>query len=213
MQLNKKTWILFIGIALILPTLAYAGFDWYSKKYRQLPYYASNATIQYKGPYYTVPNYRFINQDSVTIDENYTKKKIWVAHYFFTACPSICPKMMSSMRELQIEFGDENAVRFLSFTVDPERDQPSILKKYAAYRNIDTHTWQLLTGPKPELYKYARKGLGLVATDGDGGVDDFIHSDKLVLIDTQNHIRGFYDGTSSADIQLLKNDIHRLLNN
>lgn len=98
----------------------------------------------------------------------------------------------------------------VSFTVDPQRDSIQQLKSYATRMGLNTNHWDLLTGDKKEIYRLARKSFLVVAADGDGGADDFIHSDKLVLIDRRLQIRGFYDGTENEDIKQLLIDINKL---
>ena len=93
---------------------------------------------------------------------------------------------------------------------DPERDNPERLRSYVNKFSINTNNWQLLTGTKTEIYRLARNGFMIVATDGDGGPEDFIHSEKLVLIDKQRRIRGYYNGTNSAEVNNLINDIKKL---
>jgi protein SCO1/2 len=95
--------------------------------------------------------------------------------------------------------------------VDPERDNPGVLKNYAQRMKIETGNWDLLTGTKKDIYRMARNSFLAVATDGDGGPEDFIHSEKLVLIDKQKRIRGFYTGTSDQEVKQLIIDIKKLL--
>lgn len=118
--------------------------------------------------------------------------------------------MMADMRAVQIAFSGDDRVRIVSLTVNPEQDTPAQLKAYAVKRRIDLRQWQLGTGDKKALYRFARKGLGIAATDGDGGPNDFIHSDRFVLVDQDGHIRGYYDGTSPAEVGELVKDIRRL---
>jgi protein SCO1 len=96
-----------------------------------------------------------------------------------------------------------------SFTVDPLRDSVSRLHEYAQSHEMPMD-WNLLTGAKPDLYRFARKELEIIATDGDGGPDDFIHSDNLVLVDRSQRIRGYYNGTDEKDVDRLIHDIERL---
>ena len=159
----------------------------------------------------SVPGFSFINQEGKTIDSTTIKNKIWVADFFFTSCPSICPKMTEHLKTVQAAFNNSDDVKILSFSVDPERDNPKKLEQYAHTHSIDSNSWSLLTGSKKDLYSYARHGLFIDATDGDGGVEDFIHSDRFVLIDREGHIRGYYDGTSDMDTKLLIADIKTLL--
>lgn len=210
-KLSKKAWILFFSLAIVLPTVAFFTMRYYQQNISELPYYAENYAIQNNIPDFKVPAYQFINQDNLTVDNSFTDGKIWVAHYFFTTCPTICPAMISGISDVQEQFKNNSELRIVSFTVDPKTDTPEVLKNYAENRGIDTQQWQLATGDKKLLYRFARKGLFIEATDGDGGANDFIHSEKLVLIDSNNRIRGYYDGTEPSDIKLLINDIQRLL--
>jgi len=118
--------------------------------------------------------------------------------------------MMAGMRVVQQAFPDDGQVRMVSLTVDPNHDMPAKLKRYAENKNINLKQWQLGTGDKANLYRFARNGLFITADDGDGGANDFIHSDKIVLIDRENHIRGYYDGTDNDEITRLIKDIRRL---
>jgi protein SCO1/2 len=105
--------------------------------------------------------------------------------------------------------GDDNII-INSFTVDPERDSVDRLKKYAQQFGVKTNNWNFLTGNKREIYKLARNSFLIIATDGDGGPEDFIHSEKLVLIDKKKRIRGYYRGTDKRDVNQLINDINKL---
>ncbi|GLB52261.1 hypothetical protein NBRC110019_13000 [Neptunitalea chrysea] len=211
-KLTKKTG-LFIGLSIGLPIVLFAIYFGYKRFMAPLPYFGENYTIVSEDTDYKVPDFTFINQDSLPVSNSFTNGKIWVANYFYTSCPSICPRMMSGIYDVQKAFEENDDVHLVSFTVDPDYDKPHVLKDYAEVRGIDTHQWQLVTGGKKELYRFARKGLYIVATSGNGGVEDFIHSEKLVLIDRNNHIRGYYDGTSETDIAFLIDDIKRLLKN
>lgn len=211
-NLSKKAMALFIGISVVLPLLLFVLFKYYNNYVAALPFYAENYVKSQNETSFTVPDYEFINQDGKSINQNFTTGKVWVAHYFFTTCPTICPAMISGIRDVHENFSSNEMLKIVSFTVDPTTDTPEVLKNYAELHQINTNQWQLLTGDKKSLYRFARKGLYIEATDGDGGINDFIHSEKLVLIDHKNRIRGYYDGTESSDIKLLINHIQQLLN-
>ena len=119
--------------------------------------------------------------------------------------------MTRSLKTVQDAFEEErDGILFNSFSIDPGRDHPGRLKIYAQKFSIATDNWQFLTGDKKDIYKLARNGFRIVATDGDGGPNDFIHSEKLVLIDRQRRIRGYYDGTNLEDVNNLIHDIKKL---
>jgi protein SCO1/2 len=210
-MLKKKNYItlLFFAIIIIVPLVLLGMVNWYQRA-SKLPYYGVNNIEQKSAPYYAVPDFQFTNQSGQTVGESFVKNKIWVANYFFTSCSSTCPIMMSNLLKVQSAFAKDSSVRLISFTVDPERDSAARLNKYAHNHFINTAQWQLATGAKKDLYEFARKGLFIVASDGDGGPDDFIHSSYLVLVDKDNHIRGYYDGTQAGEIKTLIDDIKKL---
>ncbi|WP_426667886.1 SCO family protein [Mucilaginibacter sp. McL0603] len=209
---NKKSAFFFLAI-LAIPILAFTGFRWYEDNMEELPYFGRNYTID-KGnvPHLQVPDFSFTDQDSSAINNRFVKRKVWVVHFFFTSCPSICPKMIANLKLVQDAYGKDDQLKMLSLTVDPKYDTPSRLKWYAGRKGINTRQWAFATGSKKDLYGFARKALFIDATDGDGGEGDFIHSDKLVLIDRDLHIRGYYDGTDKGDIVQLIKDIKKLEN-
>ena len=153
-----------------------------------------------------------INQEGKTITEKDYQDKIYVTDFFFVTCPTICPKMTKQMERVYNEFKSNNDVLLLSHTVMPENDSVPVLNEYAKKHNIDANKWNLVTGDKKQIYDLARKTYFAAITEGDGGVDDFIHTENFVLIDKEKRIRGFYDGTSENDVDRLINDINTLLN-
>lgn len=156
--------------------------------------------------------FSLINQEGKTVTEKDYQDKIYVTDFFFVTCPTICPKMTKQMLRVYSEFKSNNEVLFLSHTVMPENDSVSVLNEYAKKHNIDVNKWNLVTGDKKQIYDLARKTYFAAITEGDGGVDDFIHTENFVLIDKEKRIRGFYDGTSENDVDRLINDINTLLN-
>jgi protein SCO1 len=201
----KKSWNiwLFLTVVVLLPVSVYGVVNWYERKLQQLPVIG--------GKDHTIANFQFTNQYNKLYSNTNWNNKIVVADFFFTHCPSICPKMTKSLKTVQKAFENVADIEFNSFTVDPESDSAARLKEYATKFDIKGN-WQLLTGNKTDLYRLARKSFMIVATDGDGGPQDFIHSDKLVLIDKQKHIRGYYDGTNETEVKQLIIDIKKLKN-
>ncbi|MGQ0739072.1 MAG: SCO family protein [Bacteroidota bacterium] len=200
---KRSTIWLFVMLVFALPLTAFAIINWYEKKIEKLP-------VMGKTKEHHISNFSLLNQDKQIITGAGLNKKIVIADFFFTHCPSICPQMTKSMKRVQYGFKDDADISLVSFTVDPGRDSAAQLKKYAGQYNINTRSWNLLTGDKKEIYKLARNSFMVVATDGDGGPDDFIHSEKLVLVDKQKRIRGYYDGTSGKEVNQLINDIKKL---
>jgi protein SCO1/2 len=158
--------------------------------------------------FHTIPAFSLINQNSETVDESVVKGKVYVVDYFFTTCQSICPIMS---KQLDRVYREQKDVLILSHTVDPETDTPGALNAYAKKFNADSKRWIFLTGSKPELYDLARTGYLLDAQEGNGGEEDFIHTQNFALIDKKGRIRGYYDGTDSSSVSDLITDIDFLL--
>ncbi len=201
-KINSSVW-LFMAAILIVPLIAFEATHWMQKKYQRLPVLNENTEV---GLY----NYQFINQNSQARSFKAWNNKILVTDFFFTACPSICPKVTAAMRSVSVVFNNDKQVQLLSFTVDPKRDSAEKLLQYATKRNDIMTNWEFLTGDKKDIYQLARKHYFLTAAEGDGGEEDFIHSDKIVLEDAQHKIRGYYDGTSDIETQQLIHDIKKL---
>jgi len=157
-----------------------------------------------------VANFKLIDQNGDTITNSTYKNKIYVADFFFTRCLSICPKMATNMGYLQQEFKNDNQVLFLSHSVTPVIDSVSVLRAYADKNGVIDSKWHLVTGSKKEIYNLARKSYFAVLDKGDGGKQDFIHTEQFILVDKEKRIRGFYDGTDKDDMQQLIKDIHLL---
>jgi protein SCO1/2 len=190
---------LFVAAVVVVPITVFGVVKWYENKFDALPVLGPGKHL--------VKTFGFKDQNANTYTHNNWKNKIVVANFFFTHCPIVCVKMTNQLKRLQA-YGSKNII-INSFSVDPERDTVGKLKSYAEKFGIGGN-WFLLTGDKIELYRFARKDLLITATDGDGGPEDFIHSENLVLIDQQNRIRGFYKGTEENEINRLVQDIKKL---
>ncbi len=162
--------------------------------------------------YHSIPPFKFINQDGETITDKTYDGKIYVANYFFTTCKSICPKMATELQRVQESFlYTKGLVQLLSHTVDPENDSVPVLKTYSKLVYANPNMWNFVTGDKKELYDIARNGYLVNALQGDGGPNDFIHSELFVLVDKEKHIRGVYDGTNIKEVNNLLDDIKVLI--
>jgi protein SCO1/2 len=160
--------------------------------------------------YYTIPKFSFVNQDSVEVSHHNYLGKISVVDFFFSHCPSICPMLSAQMVRVQERVkkdGLSSAVMFLSHTVDPDRDSPARLKEYAELIGADLSNWNFVTGKSEDLYYQAETGYMLSAFPSDSAEGGFFHTDKIVLLDKQMHIRGLYDGTSTSSVDKLIEDI------
>ncbi len=160
--------------------------------------------------YQTIPAFEFFNQDSVLVNQDLFKDKIYVADFFFTSCSTICPIMHRNMKMLYDAYLNDADVMFLSHTIDFKYDRPSVLKKYAQKLTVDDRKWIFLYGNKEEVYHLAEHDY-LVAVKEDSTVrDGYIHQGWLVLIDKEKRIRGAYDGTKDDAVAQLKKDIRIL---
>jgi protein SCO1/2 len=201
MRKNKSTSV-FVAVVILLPVFVYAMVSWYERNYQQLPVLGEKGHI--------VEDFELRNQQGQIITGKDWQNKIVVADFFFTSCLSVCPKMTNNLKSIVEMYKGDDDIIINSFTVDPERDSVDRLKKYAEQFGVKANNWNFLTGNKREIYKLARNSFLIIATDGDGGPEDFIHSEKLVLIDKKKRIRGYYSGTDKRDVNQLINDINKL---
>jgi len=170
-----------------------------------------------------VPDFSFTNQNGETITNQDYKGKVYVAEFFFTTCPSICPIMNRNMVTIQNEFYGNPNLGIASFSINPEFDTPEILKAYAESYKITNPNWHLLTGDKTEIYKLANTGFNLYVGEAPEVEGGFEHSGFFALIDQEGNIRSrfdkngnpliYYDGLEAEGIQMLKEDIKTLLEN
>jgi protein SCO1 len=157
-----------------------------------------------------ISDFSLLDQSGEVFTEKDLEGKIYVADFFFTTCPSICPAMSRQMKRVHDEFENNKEIMLVSHTVMPETDSPEVLAEYAARYGADGNKWKFLTGDKKEIYDLARKSYFAVTTEGDGDEHDFIHTENLILVDKQKRIRGFYDGTSPEDVDRLIREINIL---
>ena len=164
---------------------------------------------------HTIGDFTFLNQEGKTVTDENVRGKVFVAEYFFTTCKTICPIMNSQMQRVHRTYKKNDDFRILSFSVDPEVDTVAQLKKYADRHSADGEKWFFLTGEKEKLYKLARTSFFVLKpseTENQGDVgSDFIHTNNFVLVDKQMRIRGYYDGTSSKEVDEMIEDIQLLL--
>lgn len=168
-----------------------------------------DSTLQKKRKYHTIADFSLTNHNGETVTQEDYENKIYIADFFFTTCPTICPIMTKNMAEIQNQLkGDD--VLLLSHSVTPQIDSVAQLKKYALEKGVDDRKWNLVTGDKKQIYELARKSYLAVKTDGDGGPFDMIHTENLILVDKERRIRGFYDGTNQEDVEKLMADLEIL---
>ena len=166
-----------------------------------------DSTLQDIRKYHTVADFSLINQNGETVTQDDYSGKIYIADFFFTTCPTICPMMTKNMVNIQEHIRDDDEVLLLSHSVTPQIDSVAQLKKYALEKGVDDAKWNLVTGDKKKIYELARKSYLAVKEDGDGGLYDMIHTENFILVDKQRRIRGFYDGTNDKEVEKLLSDL------
>lgn len=157
-----------------------------------------------------ISDFHLVNQNGDTITQKNFEGKIYVADFFFTRCQTICPIMTFNMSELQDHYKDDPEIKFLSHSVTPVIDSVSVLRAYADKNNAIDGKWDITTGEKKHIYELARKSYFAVLDEGDGGDQDFIHTEQFVLVDKKNQIRGFYDGTDASEMERIITDVEIL---
>lgn len=206
----KANWIWQAAITMVIAT---------SCETKKLPYLGEpdivkkvvNGKETEETVYPTIPDFSFTNQDKQTVTQADFKNKIYVADFFFVTCPTICPIMKKNMLTVYKEFKDNADVKILSHTIDPEHDNPDVLKQYAKDLGVTGTTWQFVTGDREKIYDIGQKHYMVSAMEDSSQAGGYIHSGAFVLIDKDRHIRGMYDGTTEEGTAKLKEDLKILL--
>jgi len=166
-----------------------------------------DASLHHVKKNHKISDFELVNQNGATVTQATFDNKIYVADFFFTRCGTICPLMTTHMYALQNAFLNDEEVLLLSHSVTPVLDSVPVLKRYAENKGVLAAKWHLVTGPKKQIYDLARKSYFAVLDEGDGGEQDFIHTEQFVLVDQKKRIRGYYDGTDPKEIQRILADI------
>lgn len=205
---------LLISVALVLVIGGYYTFN-HGAKVRTLPYFepietgAAGRTDSVGR--HLVLDFSLTDQTGKTVTRADFANSITVVDFFFARCKGICPRMNSQMERVYKNFKGNKDVLFLSHTVNPENDSVPVLAEYAQRFHADPAQWHFVTGDKPQLYNLARKSYLISDTNGDGGKEDFVHSQNFALVDKEGHIRGVYDGTDSTEVNRLMVEMNVLL--
>lgn len=217
--MNKKAFIALL-VAITLPLSGYLLVSYYSSRAIQMPqryFYDSvqvnndNGKLTYDTSWHHVKNLHFTNQLGQHVSLDDLKGKILVVDFFFTHCPSLCPRLAMSMKKLQNSFpNNDSIVQFLSISIDPEHDSVTQLRSWAKRFNVDPDSWWLATGNRDSIYNFALTELK--ASVADSNIDTaFIHSDKFFLIDKDRVVRGWFSGEDSLEQSQLVHDIPLLM--
>ncbi|SMG44874.1 SCO family protein [Arenibacter troitsensis] len=166
-----------------------------------------DSTLQHVKKYHTIADFALTNQNGKLVTQKDYENKIYIADFFFTTCPTICPIMTKNMAGIQDKILNDDDVMLLSHSVTPDIDSVPQLKKYAMEKGVKDSKWNLVTGDKRQIYELARKSYMAVKTDGDAGPYDMIHTENFILVDKERRIRGFYDGTNTEEMEQLLRDL------
>jgi len=224
--MHKTSW-LGLGVALFLPLISYWLVKGLGEDATPMPrkYFADSVVenrkdgkITFDTVWHKIPDFHLTDHLGNVLSGNDLRGRIWVVNTFFTRCPNICPGLTRNIRKMQVSFenpkrkrfGDTSIVYFISLSVDPERDSVAALKKWADRFHVNSDTWRLLTGPKKDIYNLLLNDFHLSAQDGEGIDSNFIHTEKVMLIDRNMIVRGYYNGLDSASMAQLGMDIGRL---
>lgn len=170
-----------------------------------------NGQVSLDTVYHTIPEFKFVDQDSNFVTAKTFEGKIYVADFFFTTCPTICPIMKTQMMRVYDRFKDHPEVLFLSHSIDPMHDTVAVLKDFSDRLGIDSQKWHFVTGDKKKIYDIGQNSYMVTAQEDENEPGGYIHSGAFILVDKQRRIRGFYDGTKSDQVDLLMRDIEILL--
>lgn len=162
--------------------------------------------------YQSIPNFSFLNQDGVVINSNSLNNKIYVADFFFTSCPSICPIMKKQMLRVYDKFKGNEEVKFLSHTIDPKHDSISVLKNFSNKLGVNSKQWYFLYGKKEVIYNLAKTAYMSTSFEDKAAPGGIVHSGYFLLVDKNKRIRGAYDGTDEGQVSQLIDDMQILLN-
>ncbi len=161
--------------------------------------------------YPVIPPFSFTDQHGQPVSNQTYKGHIYVADFFFTTCPTICPVMSRNLKKVYDQYAGNSELMFLSHTIDPRHDTPEVLKRYAEKLGADKDRWHFVTGEKEKIYQLAENGYYAHVAKEDSKEGGFVHSGALTLVDSNGHMRGVYDGISDEDVSKLIADLKILL--
>jgi len=201
--------LILLGI-LIIPSVGYLLVSSGKNNFQKLDVFGPKEPVaDHPGDtiYHTIAPFSLIAQDNSPFSDKNLEGKIYVTDFFYATCQTICPKMSMQLKRVQEAYKDDPEILLVSHTVNPEKDTVKALAAYAKEYGAISGKWFFLTGPKEELYNLARNSYFLATFPGNGGPDDFIHSEKIVLVDKDKRIRGYYDGTDYESVNNLIDEI------
>ena len=161
--------------------------------------------------YHSIRDFSFTNQDGETITQDTFKDKIYIADFFFTTCPTICPIMKTQMLRVYEKYKDNPEVLILSHSIDPKHDSVAVLHTFAERLGVSSKSWHFVTGDQEEIFDIGQNSYMVTARNDPDEPGGILHSGAFLLIDKQRRVRGIYDGTKKEKVDLLMEDIEKLL--
>lgn len=178
---------------------------------KKLPILGDREFINGDSVYHTIPDFKFVDQDSNEVTNQTYNNKIYVADFFFTTCPTICPIMKTQMLRIYEKFKDNPEVGILSHTIDPRHDSVAVLKAYTKRLGVNGNFWHFVTGERDKIYEMGQKEYYVTAGEDSTAAGGIIHSGAFILVDKKRRVRGMYDGTQEKDVSKLIKDMSALL--
>lgn len=161
--------------------------------------------------YHTIKDFSFTNQDGVEVTQETFKDKIYIADFFFTTCPTICPIMKTQMLRIYEKYKDNSNVLILSHTIDPKHDSVAVLHDFADRLGVSADTWHFVTGDQDKIYDIGQNSYMVTAMEDKDELGGYLHSGAFLIIDKERRVRGIYDGTLEEKVDLLMKDVDTLL--
>jgi protein SCO1/2 len=161
--------------------------------------------------YHAIPDFAFVNQDSSIVTQDTFSKGIYVADFFFTTCPSICPIMKTQMLRVYEKYKGNDKVKILSHSIDPTHDTVAVLNEYANRLGVSSDQWHFITGDKEDIFDLAQNNYMVSVLEDEQAPGGVVHSGAFLLIDSKGRIRGHYDGTKAEEVDKLMRDMDILL--
>lgn len=177
----------------------------------ELPYLGRSKMIDGQEVKHKIRDFNYIDQDSMAFNAETLDGQVYLADFFFTSCPSICPRVMKNMLRVQEKYKGTSNFKLVSFSLDPKRDTPARLKKYASNIGADLSMWSFVHGPKDSIMAIANEDYYVPAFEDSDAPGGFDHSGKLLLVDGDGHLRGFAEGTEDEDVTEFFDTIDALL--
>lgn len=199
-----KTSITTIGLLLVLLSACIPGKD------AQLPIIGERTVVNGDTIYHQIADFSFVNQDSQVVNNGTFDGKVYLADFFFTSCPTICPKVKKQMLRLYDRYDGDDRLLLLSHSIDVKRDTVGRLKTYSYNLGVETERWHFVTGLHEEIYDMADDyfSTAKIDTEAPGGFD---HSGLIIMVDANRHVRSYCDGTDAASVDRFMEDVDQLL--